>query len=138
MKKYFSILIAVLLASLSFSLTSCGDDDDEPGIENGATIIGKWILKDVNIKTQFPDIENEFVIGDLIEFKTNGTVEWTEKGVKLSGKYTYEDNEIFISDVSDGETIPFIYNVTKLTGSELVFNADLMIVKATYTLQRDK
>ena len=29
-------------------------------------------------------------------------------------------------------------NVTKLTGSELVFNADLMIVKATYTLQRDK
>ena len=138
MKKYFSILIAVLLASLSFSLTSCGDDDDEPGIENGATIIGKWILKDVNIKTQFPDIENEFVIGDWIEFKTNGTVEWTEKGVKLSGKYTYEDNEIFISDVSDGETIPFIYNVTKLTGSELVFNADLIIVKATYTLQRDK
>ena len=138
MKKYFFFLFAVLLASLSFSLTSCGDDDDEPGIENGATIIGKWILKDVNIKTQFPDIENEFVIGDWIEFKTNGTVEWTEKGVKLSGKYTYEDNEIFISDVSDGETIPFIYNVTKLTGSELVFNADLMIVKATYTLQRDK
>ena len=115
MKKYFSILIAVLLASLSFSLTSCGDDDDEPGIENGATIIGKWILKDVNIKTQFPDIESEFVIGDCIEFKTNGTVEWTEKGVKLSGKYTYEDNEIFISDVSDGETIPFIYNVILLS-----------------------
>lgn len=31
MKKYLSILVAVMLAALSFTLTSCGDDDeDEP------------------------------------------------------------------------------------------------------------
>lgn len=30
MKKYLNILVAVLLSALSFSLYSCGDDDDEP------------------------------------------------------------------------------------------------------------
>ena len=37
MKKYLSILVAVMLAAMAFTLTSCGDDDDdEPsGSENG-------------------------------------------------------------------------------------------------------
>ncbi len=35
MKKYFSILTAVILAALTMSLTACGDDNDEPSVNPG-------------------------------------------------------------------------------------------------------
>lgn len=37
MKKYLSILVAVMLAAMSFTLTSCGDDDED---EEEPTIVG--------------------------------------------------------------------------------------------------
>lgn len=45
MKKYFSILVAVMFAALSFTLTSCGDDDekDEPTTGSNFTINGMAI-----------------------------------------------------------------------------------------------
>lgn len=35
MKKYFYLFFVALFATMSFGLTSCGDDDDEPGIPDG-------------------------------------------------------------------------------------------------------
>lgn len=39
MKKYLYSLMIALLASMSFALTSCGDDDDEPNVNNGKVTI---------------------------------------------------------------------------------------------------
>ena len=36
MKKYLHLLLVALFATMSFALTSCGDDDDEPNGGNGS------------------------------------------------------------------------------------------------------
>lgn len=43
MKKYLTLLFAALFAAMSFSLTSCGGDDDEPDTGN---IVGTWKIVD--------------------------------------------------------------------------------------------
>lgn len=50
MKKYLYLFFVALFATMSFSLTSCGDDEDEPNEPNGGettstlTINGKKVL----------------------------------------------------------------------------------------------
>lgn len=39
MKKYFYLLMVAFFATMSFALTSCGDDDDEPNDGNGKGIV---------------------------------------------------------------------------------------------------
>ena len=55
MKKYFSILMAVLLAALMLSLTSCSDDEEEEFANLRRDITGTWqivdgVFDEVNVK----------------------------------------------------------------------------------------
>ena len=67
MKKYLYLLFVALFATMSFSLVSCGDDDDEPNVKNG-NIVGTW-------KVETMKIDNDWWQVDYVRFKENGTYE---------------------------------------------------------------
>lgn len=43
-KKYIQLLVAGIIATIAISLSSCGDDNDEPNVkEYDGTLYGEWI-----------------------------------------------------------------------------------------------
>lgn len=84
MKKYLSILVAVMLAALSFTLTSCGDDDEEDEPANPADaelLIGTW---------QNPEAfePNRDYLARYIQFKNNGSC------LQI---FEFEDGELYVN-----------------------------------------
>ena len=67
MKKYFYFLFVALFATMSFLLTSCGDDDDAPNGGNG-NIVGTW-------KVETMKVDNDWWQVDYVRFNENGTYE---------------------------------------------------------------
>lgn len=43
MKKYFNLLVVVMIAAFSLTLTSCGDDDDDNG-----PLVGTWECTEID------------------------------------------------------------------------------------------
>lgn len=72
MKKYLSTLVAVMLAALSFTLTSCGDDDEKDEPSTNAELVGTWHN---NIRTEMTWDDEPFVIEENTywQFKSDGT-----------------------------------------------------------------
>lgn len=72
MKKYFSILTAVILAVLTMSLTACGDDNDEPENTNPKALIGTW--ESVLAQDLIEAMDGIWESGEqLFQFRSDGT-----------------------------------------------------------------
>lgn len=69
MKKYYYLLVAMMMAVMTIGLTACGDDNDEP---EGGEIVGTWFC-DTNQRI-IDTFDNIYASGEaLYQFKANGT-----------------------------------------------------------------
>lgn len=128
MKKYFYLFFVALFATMSFTLTSCSDDDDEPNDPNNENIVGTW--------ERATNIDDDWWQKDYIQFKADGTSisitdvhfmgdsdvsveygKWTKKGNNLTVKADKLSDEGI--DIDNG-------TIKKLTKTELIINADGM------------
>lgn len=125
MKKYFSILTAVILAALTMSLIACGDDNDEPG--SGGDIVGTWEC-DIS-RTLIDEMSDMYKSGDqLIQFRSDGTMVTvmayvlTDTWAAITGERDDIEVEYGTYRISgdklisgDGETVKFKLQGNKLT-----------------------
>ena len=77
MKKYFKLLMVALFATLSFTLVSCGDDDDD----NGA-LVGTWDCTTV-------DPEDGWTYYEVVTFNKDNT--FTGASAESDGSQTWTD-----------------------------------------------
>lgn len=123
MKKYLSILVAVMLAALSFTLTSCGDDDDDEP-ENTATaelLIGTW-------ESVSDESASDYSEDGIFRFEADGNFTQVHFGIGDNGENEVEfgtwqkkGNSIYITlkdGIMAGETVEF--KIVTLTKNELV------------------
>ena len=113
--------MVALFATLTFTLTSCGDDDDdEPSSGN---IVGTWEA------TNYP-----FGIYQVIQFSSNG--KYTEVTVDpddnetdiLKGKWTQKDNKITI--IEDEFGLTSTATIVKVTDKTLAL--DVLSLETSY------
>ncbi|MBR5726263.1 MAG: hypothetical protein IKX56_05960 [Muribaculaceae bacterium] len=126
MKKYYYLLMVMLMALVSVGFAACGDDDDEP---KNPDIVGTWQTKDSDSMTllQFTkdgkfnevDIVSEEGVADLYKFY--GT--YTVSGDKLTVTYIYS---------YETETVVSVYQVK---GDKLTIST--AAVTATFTRVND-
>ncbi|MDE6782594.1 MAG: lipocalin family protein [Paramuribaculum sp.] len=118
MKKYLIMLFVAILPAIAF--TSCSDDDDVAITE--ANLIGKWnAVRGTGWEKEdgvIVDQWNEKVSGITLEFNTDGTCSFDEDGDIVSGDWTIDGNELFISFFDDGEEIL----IKQLTSNTLVIS----------------
>ena len=73
MKKYLSMMVAVMLAAMSLGLSACGDDKDEPKGTNAKDLIGTW-ESDI-VRDGVDGMEFFYESGEsLIQFRNDGTM----------------------------------------------------------------
>ena len=83
MKKYYFLLMAMLMAVMTFGLTACGNEDnDEP---DGGDIVGTWSGK---TSEEWLDLFDFMYAGgeQLIQFKKDGTFIIGKKNSLKKGK----------------------------------------------------
>lgn len=98
MTKYFKLLMVALFATLSFTLTSCGDDDDD-----ASALVGTW-------EYNWTDPDDGYVYYGAVTFNDNGTFAMTETEnsgswidtYTVTGTYTVEGN------VKDGAVVTMV------------------------------
>ena len=110
MKKYYYLLVAMLMAVTTLGLTACGDDNDEP---DSGDIVGTWSC-DLS-REMIEAMDDIYTSGeDLIQFRNDGTF------VEVSVLYfTNEWAEMF----SDDEDFQ---------------NPEVLIDRGTYTISGDQ
>lgn len=101
MKKFFFFLSVMMLALVSVSVTSCGDDKDEPKSND---LVGTW---------QFKAVTDDAAIENLVQFTKDG--KWNsveivtdEVGVSVEvekGTYTVSGNKINVTYTEDGHSV---------------------------------
>ena len=97
MKKYLKLLFAAIFATLSFTLVSCGDDDDD----NGA-LVGTWVASYVE-----DDVTS---YTDEITFTKDGNFTIITTEVYYGQTYVYSANGTYSvsGDLKNGAVISFI------------------------------
>lgn len=94
MKKYYYYLVAMMMAVMTFGLTACGDDNDEP---DGGDIVGTWFC-DTNQK--IIDAMDEIYSGgeSICQFKADGTYVAVDVSYYTEewAQYEEENPEIYI------------------------------------------
>ena len=125
MKKLYStiMMLAMMVAALSF--TACGGDDDEDGGNSGngdtssSSIIGTWDI----VQSVY------YMEGEAPEYENGNGAYWVFTSDKLtihdatdlmngsSVKYTYSGGKLKIEGAS-------IYTVTELTSSKMVLRSE--------------
>ncbi len=137
MKKIKFYLAAVLIAGLSF--TSCSDDDDN-GSSTDGEIVAKWTptrtvntVNNVEVSStdytfNEPGCEKDFtqflaggVLNDVIYYKNAAEV--CTQDADVTGTWTKSGNTLVIDDAN--------YEITRLTGSELVYKSTVTTSGAT-------
>ena len=112
------------------------DDVDNGKVE--ASIVGVWECTYLDFDKDYPGLHADahLNIGDRVRFKSDGTYYANySDGEYETGRWSLNGNTLTIA--ADVEiSIPFEYNVTKLTSTELEFNIDLSIMKAYYRFKR--
>ena len=132
MKKFSYFLSVMLLTLVSFGVTSCGDDKDEPKSND---LVGTWQFKAV---TEDASIEN------LVQFTKDG--KWNsveivtdEIGVSVEvekGTYTVSGNKINVSYTEDGKTVT--ESVTfEVKSNKLMLTYEDMPVAITFDRVKD-
>ena len=107
MAKYIKLLMVALFATMTFALTSCGDDDDEPST---ASIEGTWMEKDSAIEKHYIQFNS-----DKSYFEVN--IDDGEVDV-LKGSWKIEGNSIIIHSKDLG--MDFTAEIKKVSNKELV------------------
>lgn len=140
MKKYVLSFITLFAMCLAFSLTSCGNDDEEGGGNaSSSKLIGKWVLVKEEgyeiYKGEKDYFESTYKVSEeseVYEFKKNGTVrnygyyidEYGDKvkDFDISGEWILDGSMLTVVDSDDGEEGSV--EIKKLTDSQLVFVYD--------------
>lgn len=108
--------MVALFATLTFTLTSCGDDNDEPSVGN---IVGTWKITE--------GLVSEIGFDQYLQFRSDGTA--TEVDIDMEGNFEVmngpwklEGNTLTLINHDDelDIDIPTIATVNKVTNSELV------------------
>ena len=115
MAKYIKLLMVALFATMTFALTSCGDDDDEP---SNSDIVGTWKIS--------AGASVDLGIKQYVQFKKNGVfteVDIDEEGITImKGSWEIHGKTLLVTnhDEEFGIDIPVESEIWKLTDSELV------------------
>lgn len=133
MKTLWKVATYVVLVLLSFSIYSCGDDDED-SVGSRKLLLGTWqgvyyLNQEWEDGELLGDYKEDFVNGTnrySIEFKEDGT--YVEKDVYNSSKdtdyyhgtWTYSGNKLTLIDTEE-EGYKEVWTVTKLTDNELVY-----------------
>lgn len=80
MQKLFKLFVVALFATLSLSLVSCSDDDDNEGI------VGTW-------KYAFDEYDSHY--DGTLKFKSNNTFELNETEIYAGEKNTYKITGVY-------------------------------------------
>lgn len=133
MKKYLKLLFVALFATMSFSLVSCGDDDnDEPAASS--ELVGTWDLtKETTVFMGESDVEypknvywvftnNKLVVHDVNDMAN---------GKEISYKYDIKTKQLQIVGFP-------LYTITKLTDSSLVMTSDALGMQTTLEFKKRK
>ena len=98
MKKYLKLLFAAIFATLSFTLVSCGDDDDDNG-----SLVGTWYYAWTD-----PD-DGEEMYGELT-FTKDGKYSMTETDIYEGQTYVYSVNGTYTvtGDLKEGAVVYMI------------------------------
>lgn len=120
MKKYLYFLLVALFATMSFALTSCGDDDDEPTGSEKIEIIGTW-------KSTTVLDEDGWTQTDYVQFKDGGSY----VNVILTDLYGMEDKEVSKGTWSvNGNKITTKTEAGSFTSTIKNSTKDLLIIEA--------
>lgn len=94
MKKYMKLLMVALFATLSFTLVSCGDDDDDDASALVGTWTSSWEEDGISVKAE-------------VTFKNNGTFhsEGTYSYGGYSETYTSDGTYTVEGDPKDGAVL---------------------------------
>ena len=133
MKKINFFLTVMLLALVSFGITSCGDDKDEP---KSSDIVGTWQLKAVGDEGESYE--------SLIQFTKNGKwnsveIYTSEVGVEVEvdrGTYTVSGNKVTVTFTEDGKS----FNETmtyEVKGDKLMLTYEDAPVAVTFVRVKD-
>ena len=144
MKKLYSTVMMLAMIVAALSLTACGGDEDVDNGKVDSTIVGEWECTyldfDKNLSGLY--VESRINIGDRVRFQSDGTIYARfSDGESETGRWSMRGNALIIDGAvrlgdSSSVDVPFEYNVTKLTSTELEFNIDLGILKAFYKFKR--
>ena len=118
MKKYYSLLIVLLMAMMAVGFTACGDDD-EP---NGADLVGTWQLVD-------DDLSSDVVL--LFQFTKDGKFHYVQK--YLDAEYCMPGHLTFHGKYAvSGRKLTMTFDSNPLLGDEVD------TLEWDYTVQGDK
>lgn len=150
MKKYLHLLFVALFATMSFALTSCGNDDDEPNGGNGSaslTINGQGYKEHATTGATSTITDYGTRLGIKIEaelypaksdetdFYPRAHISLEAESATLSKGMTLTLNDGYIemiTDVMEGDRYDEIKSgkvtVTEISGSTVTLNFDNLIV----------
>ena len=102
MKKYFYLFFVALFATMSFALTSCSDDDDEPNDPNNDTATFTYNGEKLYVRDS----------GTLDNIKIDNMMQMGFSLYKTSDPYSGEDLDIYPKASVTLEIKPFDVNTT--------------------------
>ena len=120
MKKYFSIIVAVLLAAMALSLASCSkdDDDDDDAPSGNSSIVGSWRMvegvADAIDCEQYVQFREDGTYFDVVVYgdSWNGLLgtevqegTWSLDGKNLKIKISTKTTKITVKKVTSKELI---------------------------------
>lgn len=131
-KVLWKVAACMAIVLMSFSVYSCGDDDDE-NVGSRDSLIGTWngvyyLDQEWEDGEMIYNHKEDLVNGPSrysIEFKEDGTYVDTDVFVSSGstthyhGKWSYSGNKLTLIDTEDDYTE--VWTVTKLTETELVY-----------------
>ena len=134
-------IIELLSEAVNIELVKYDDVDNGSG---DASIVGEWECTNMNYDENLSGlyVESRINIGDRVRFQSDGTIYARfSDGESETGRWSMRGNALIIDGAvrlgdSSSVDVPFEYNVTKLTSTELEFNIDLGILKAFYKFKR--
>ena len=114
MKKYFKLLFVAIFATMTLSLASCKDDNDEP---KGGDLVGTWMLDQQPLNTEYLQFSSN---GDFVKVDVPGEVFddpfWSAGIDVYRGKWSRNGNTINIV-YDDGDK--FSVKIEKITSTQL-------------------
>lgn len=135
-KLYYYLGIIILFSIASFSIISCGDDDDKtPTItqKNVEDSIGTWMCTSSYDTYQGKTYEG-LLVGAQIVIKSDGTYTSTADSFGYSGRYVINEDNIIATN-NRGET--FVV-VAQVNGNKMVWQGTSSRgVSFTYTFARE-
>lgn len=119
MLQVFKFFAFVVMACCSFSLVSCGDDEEDILDTAGQAIVGTWEVVEFEVVSQY-SVEADFKKGDKLEFKADGTVS------SPSGPGTWTlGKEYLIVKLDDPEAMNSMWKIEKATSDTFELTLDL-------------